>query len=176
MLREWRWQRGLRRSCDGALAALRLPDRGVGLESVRERVQEVRGRRVQLTPISGLPGVHGLWLSSADVELVLYADGTTPWHQHYTVCHEFAHMLLGHDEQSGAPGEDRHVALPDIAPETVRSVLRRSAYDTWQEQEAEYLAMRIMQRIERASALPPVSPGISGVAAVRLLQALGDES
>lgn len=166
----------MRRRCTSALSALDLPDRGVDVETLRGHLEAHRSRRIALAPLVGSRAAHGLWLSTDAAEVVHYEDNTTPWHQQYTICHEFAHMILGHDADAAPPAGDDELLLPDISDDTVRFVLRRSVYDSRQEQDAEYLAMLLMQRIERATALPRVAPGAEGAAAVRLLQALGDES
>jgi Zn-dependent peptidase ImmA (M78 family) len=172
----WSPHRGLRRRCESALSTLELPARGMDVELLRQRLEARRGRRITLTPLAGSRAAHGLWLSTDTADYVHYEGNTTPWHQQNTICHEFSHMLLGHDADAATATAEETLLLPDIAGDTVRFVLHRSAYDSRQEQEAEYFAMLIMQRIEHASALPRVTADAEGAAAVRLLQALGDEN
>lgn len=120
-----------------------------------------------------------MWLSRQRVELVQYERYTTCWHQWYIVCHEFAHMILRHDEDAAMSVEDRAVLMPDVPDDPfwdVDFILRREVYDSSQEQEAEYLGTKLMQRIDRAAALPQVPTDAAGAALARLVQSLGDES
>ncbi|WP_133412104.1 hypothetical protein [Vallicoccus soli] len=117
---------------------------------------------------------HGLWASTDDVEFVQYERHTTVWHQWLIVCHEFAHMMLGHDADAALSTEDRAVLMPDLPGVDVNFVLRREVYDSHQEQEAEYLATLLMQRIDRVAALPGVTARADAAAVARLMQSLGD--
>lgn len=103
-----------------------------------------------------------------------YERHTTLWHQWLIVCHEFAHMMLGHDADAALSVEDRAVLVPDLPGVDVNFILRREVYDTCQEQEAEYLATLLMQRIDKVTALPDAARSADAAAVVALMQAFGD--
>lgn len=164
----------LRRRCRGVVRGLALPPGGVDIHTVRERLEVRRGRRVDLTPVAGSRLTHGLWASTADVEYVQYERHTTRWHQDLIVCHEFAHMLLGHDADAALSPEDRALLVPDLPGVNVDFILRREVYDSRQEQEAEFLAALLMQHIDQTAALPNVAASGEVAAVARLMQSLGD--
>lgn len=172
----YRWvpARGMRRRCRGALADLRLPPVEVDIQTIRGCLEARQGRHIELTPIAGSRSTHGLWASTDEIEYVQYERHTTPWHQWLIVCHEFAHMMLGHDADAALSIEDRAVLVPDLPDVDVNFILRREVYDTRQEQEAEYLATLLMQRIDKVTALPDAARSADAAAVVALMQAFGD--
>ena len=170
----WAPSRGTRRRCQSALADLHLPPVGVDIQIVRRSLEAERGRSIELTPVAGSRLTHGLWASTDDVEFVQYERHTTLWHQWLIVCHEFAHMMLGHDADAALSVEDRAVLVPDLPDVDVNFILRREVYDTGQEQEAEYLATMLMQKIDKVAALPDVAGRADAAAVARLMQSLGD--
>lgn len=179
VFQRWSPSRTTRRRCKSALAELGLPERGVDIHTLREHLETQRGRRIELVPVAGARSAHGIWLSKQKVELVQYERYTSPWHQCYIVCHEFGHMILGHDAGAAMSAEDRAALLPDVPVDPfwdVDVILRREVYGSVQEQEAEYLATMLMQRIDRAATLPQAPTGSSGAALARLVQSLGDAS
>ncbi len=75
---------------------------------------------------------------------IYYPEHTSPAHQLLVICHELAHLLLGHIP--------RHHA---IDPAVVRRVLGRSHYDDPTEHEAETIGTLLYQQLNLA---PDVGP------------------
>ncbi|SEE29120.1 hypothetical protein SAMN04490220_7268 [Rhodococcus jostii] len=110
-----------------------------------------RGRPIHLVPVSHalVQGGHsGLWLARADDDVILYAAGTSDVHATHIICHELAHMELGHDRDAvGDTSVDSTVlsaAAPSVDTARVVRMLGRSNYSNDQEYEAELLATLIM--------------------------------
>ncbi|MBV6759779.1 hypothetical protein KV605_25370 [Rhodococcus opacus] len=110
-----------------------------------------RGRPIHLVPVSHalVQGGHsGLWLARADDDVILYATGMSDVHATHIICHELAHMELGHDRDAvGDTSVDSTVlsaAAPSVDTAGVVKMLGRSNYSNDQEYEAELLATLIM--------------------------------
>ncbi|MFI6041182.1 hypothetical protein ACIA8C_06080 [Nocardia sp. NPDC051321] len=138
------------------------------------RVGEQRGKPIQLVahPIP-IPGPFGAWIATATVDYILYQQETTKAHQDHIVLHELGHLLAGHhsDEQDDSLMTELF-PFSGLSPDDVRTVLRRTCYDTVEEREAETVATIIL---EWASVLDQITTGpISDAAAQRLGSALND--
>ena len=110
-----------------------------------------RGRPIHLVPVSHslVQGGHsGLWLARAEDDVILYAAGTSDVHATHIICHELAHMELGHDRDTvGDTSVDStvlSVTAPSVDSARVVKMLGRSNYSNDQEYEAELLATLIM--------------------------------
>ncbi|MBC2642738.1 hypothetical protein H5400_28410 [Rhodococcus wratislaviensis] len=118
-----------------------------------------RGRPIRLVPVTHalVQGGHsGLWLARDDDDVILYAAGMSDVHATHIICHELAHMVLGHDRDAVGDTSVDSAVLTEAAPsvDTARVVrmLGRSNYSNDQEYEAELLATLIMAgRRARAS-------------------------
>lgn len=119
---------------------------------------EWRGRPIRLmaVQVDGLPGTWGvgrgtpcgLWLDTADADVIAYAAGTTDFHVDQIIAHEAGHMVLDHD--AGAEGlTGLAELLPDLDPATIRRVLRRSEFADHQEDEAELFADLLLSSTSR---------------------------
>lgn len=139
----------------GALARMELPSvvtRDVLVASVAQR----RGRPIRLVPVSRrvIPGHHyGMWLSRVCDDVIVYTDDTSDVHATHIVCHEIAHMELGHDRDSVGDtdlGPDRLRDLePVVGSSRIVGAFGRSNYSSRQEYDAELLATYIMSRVSR---------------------------
>lgn len=150
-------ERSLRRRCR---ALLRELDVRAPLDVRGElcpRLSEHRGKPLELLPYPiPVPGPFGCWISTARGDYILYQQETTRAHQDHIILHEVGHIIGGHhsdendDELLGelypllSPDTVRQ-DYPDLDPQAVRRALRRSAYDTHAEQEAEYIATIIQE-------------------------------
>lgn len=114
-----------------------------------------RGRPIRLRecPLD-VDDPSGLWVPLPDRDLVLLAEGITHEHRTAVVCHEMAHMLLGHETRAG----DVDISLISAALELSidRSVaarfFARHDYEAAEESEAETLATRIASELARRAA------------------------
>ena len=128
-----------------------------------ERVGRQRGKHIRLVEHSlPVPGPFGAWISTPSAEFILYQKETSGPHQNHIILHELGHILAEHasDERDDVlAGEldpsDVRERYPDLDPGAVRRALRRTSYDTEQEQEAELVATIIL---EWASVIDVVAP------------------
>lgn len=108
-----------------------------------ERLGKHRGRPIRILPqkLGGGRPTSGFWLPAEHADYLVVDQPTTPSRRNAIVCHEVAHMLLGHepDTASGAIA----AAAPDLSPELVTRALGRHGYATDDEAEAEQLGTLI---------------------------------
>jgi hypothetical protein len=112
-------------------------------------VAAARGRPITLIPMAMhdvIDSPCGLWLVREDDDVIIHEDATSEYHIDQIVCHEIGHMVLGHDRETPGGGCDSTLGavLPDIDPDTVRTVLGRSGYGSGPEREAELFASMVM--------------------------------
>ncbi|ORB82713.1 hypothetical protein B1987_01325 [Mycobacterium kansasii] len=118
-----------------------------------ENLASQRGRPIRLLPTDTsafTEGPCGVWLIRDDDDVILYDAETSDYHIDQIVCHEIGHMMLGHG-LAQETGTDRTLnsdawlkVLPDIDLATVNAVLRRTAYASDQERDAEIFASVLM--------------------------------
>lgn len=112
-------------------------------------ISRFRGRPIILAPVRMLPAasLSGAWLPLHDRDVIAYA-ASTPAREEVSICHEIAHMLLGHEPalEGTSPREVEHLIHQVIAPnlniDPDRFMLR-DGYDTVAERDAEQLGRRI---------------------------------
>ncbi|MEV0050400.1 hypothetical protein AB0H34_07890 [Saccharopolyspora shandongensis] len=107
--------------------------------------------------MTGNSGVLGLWLATADIDLVFYEQATTLPHQEHIILHELCHLLCDHYAAPMPIADFAQALLPGLDPEMVRRELRRTSYTEVEEQEAELLASLILQRAQQDSVAAPES-------------------
>lgn len=135
------------------------------------RLGRRRGKPIQLIayPLE-VPGPFGLWLSTPSADYILYQAQTTRLHQEHIIAHELGHLLANHGSAEDDDAVWREL-MPDIPPEMIRRALRRSAYDTDQEREAETAATILL---EAAAVAEYVTLPGGSARARRAQRALGD--
>lgn len=108
------------------------------LQVLCDRVGAQRGRPIVLVPYSFPdPTVFGLWLGTGTADLVLHEQAATESHRQHIVLHELGHIVFEHGDD-GDGGLD--TLLPTLSPDSVGRALRRSAYTSADEYEAEQFA------------------------------------
>jgi hypothetical protein len=119
-------------------------------QTLRARVEALRGRPIRLVGVAGRTLPCGLWVETDQADLVFYAEGTGPAHQRHIIAHELAHIALGH---TGAEVTARSAELlfHSVTPTAVLRMLSRAGYDTRQEREAELLATLLLQGRPRSA-------------------------
>ena len=108
---------------------------------------ELRGRPITLIPTDAgvTGGPCGLWLIRDHDDLILHQTGTSEYHIDQIVCHEIAHMVLGHRSVDGDRDANLYRdILSDIDPNSINAVLGRSSYADDQERDAEMFASVMM--------------------------------
>ncbi|WP_122445450.1 hypothetical protein [Mycobacterium attenuatum] len=134
-----------------------------------ENVAQMRGKPITLVPadktkISALAALTdldcpcGLWLLRDHDDIIVHEAGTTEYHIDQIVCHEIAHMQLGHRSSSRQLHADSHLAsesfrdlLPGFDLGVIRAVLGRTSGND-QERDAEMFASMVMFAADEAGA------------------------
>lgn len=125
------------------------------LEAIIDRVQEQRGRRMEIVELPEL-GAHGdalcgLWLAMDEKDLVLHAPSASALHRQQFVLHELAHMILRHDLSDAV--FTPHNLLPHVGTEGVVKALARDAIDDEFEVAAEAVADELASAIRASGRL-----------------------
>jgi hypothetical protein len=151
-----------RASAQEAEEQLDLPN-PVSLGSVHRHLEKLRSRRIVIQPMPNAPAdkVCGLWFGLDDRDLILHATAASEVHRQQIVLHEFAHMILHHEQEVVSP-EYAGTFFPDLAPDRVISALKRSVFMDEFEVAAELLADRLAARIRASQAEAAGQPGNFG--------------
>jgi len=177
-------ERELRRRCRRLLNELGIRP-PLDVAELCRRVERRRGRPLRLVPYPiPVPGPFGMWVGAPTADYIVFQKETSRAHQRHIILHELGHMLAGHqsdehDDELMTELRRGTEDLPpglltalDLDPGTLRRALRRTAYDSEQEREAETVATIIL---EWASVLDHVAPRSSAdAAAERMGASLGD--
>lgn len=143
-----------------AQLALREP---VSMRSIQSHLEDHRGRKIVIKPIENTPTdkVCGLWFGLDDLDLILHARAASEVHRQQIILHEFAHMILRHDQEE-LSHEYASIFFPDLDPERVVTALKRTDFFDEFEVTAEILADRLASRIRASQKPASVQPGNFG--------------
>jgi hypothetical protein len=132
-----------RRVANAARVAKRLMPIEGDLDGLLDALGQQRGRRIHVLPqrFAGR-STSGLWLPTKRADYLVVDEPTTPSRRAAIICHEVAHILLGHTPDV-ATADLVAVAMPDLSPELIARALARHAYATADEAEAEELGTLI---------------------------------
>lgn len=135
----------------------------VSLGSIHLHLEGARGRRIVIKPIDNTPTdkVCGLWFGLDDMDLILHAQAASEVHRQQIILHEFAHMILRHDQEE-VTHEYASVFFPDVDPERVITALKRTDFFDEFEVTAEILADRLAARIRASQERSAGQPGNFG--------------
>lgn len=135
----------------------------VSLGSIQRHLESDRNRLIVIKPIDNTPTdkVCGLWFGLDDMDLILHAPAASEVHRQQIVLHEFAHMILRHDQEE-VTHEYASVFFPDIDPDRVVTALKRTDFLDEFEVTAELLADRLASRIRRSRPQPSGQPANFG--------------
>ena len=135
----------------------------VSMRSIQSHLETASGRPIVIKPIDNTPTdkVCGLWFGLDGLDLILHAKAASEVHRQQIVLHEFAHMILRH-EQEVLSHDYAQVFFPDLDPERVVSALKRTDFADELEVTAELLADRLASRIRRSYQQPDAEPGNFG--------------
>jgi hypothetical protein len=95
------------------------------------------------------PGPSGAWVALPDKDYVVIDQGAAPSRFVATLCHELAHMLLGH--QGPVQQASAAALAPQVDPRIAARILGRHGYSDAQEHEAETLATVLAAEHSRRS-------------------------
>ena len=111
--------------------------------SLVERVAAYRSRPIILCPFELPDPTHfGSWIASPSRDFIFFIWNTARVHQDHTICHELAHMLLGHTTRV-VGGDVDALRLVGLGLARQLSNLHRSP----RERAAEQLALTIQQAL-----------------------------
>ncbi|ACL42160.1 conserved hypothetical protein (plasmid) [Pseudarthrobacter chlorophenolicus A6] len=131
----------------------------VTLMSTHRHLEKLRGNAILIEPMAGpTDKVCGLWFGLDDVDLILHAPAASDVHRQQIILHEFAHMILRHEQEEISPEVARNF-FPDLEPGRVVKALKRSDFMDEFEVAAELLADRLAARIRRSQELTAGQPG-----------------
>jgi hypothetical protein len=131
----------------------------VSLASIQSHLQAANGRTIVIKPIEGTPTdkVCGPWFGPDDLDLILHAPAASETHRQQIVRHEFAHMILRHNQEV-VTHDYAKVFFPDLDPERVVTTLRRTDFFDEPEVTSELLADRLASRIRFSQQRSDVQP------------------
>jgi hypothetical protein len=144
--------RRLRRQCEARLRELNLPD-PFDIRTFCEVLRAQRVHPIVLHPLTGTTGACGVWVSVPAADLIFYEQGTSRLHQQHIILHEVSHLLCDHQPVPVSDGEVPELLFPDLHLKTVKHVLQRSGYSTYEKREAETLASLILERVSTGQAI-----------------------
>jgi hypothetical protein len=135
----------LRRRCEERLDSLPLSV-PFDLEAFCQSLAAIRGHPIVLQPVEGVGwGTMGAWIPTEPADIIVYERHTTRLHQEHIVLHELSHLICEHQPQA-VDSETAGLLFPDIRWDVVKEILKRQAYSTEEELEAELLASLIRDR------------------------------
>jgi hypothetical protein len=142
--------------------SLRLQE-PVSMRSIQTHLETASGRPIVIKPIDNTPTdkVCGLWFGLDNLDLILHAKAASEVHRKQIVLHEFAHMILRH-EQEELSHDYAKVFFPDLDPARVVTALKRTDLLSEVEVTAELLADRLAARIRRSQRRAGGQPGNFG--------------
>ena len=130
----------------GADPVADLADKAPVGEKFWRHVRRESHRAIVLVPVDTQPGApSGMWCRTAETDYLYYERQTSPFHQAHILLHLAARLLL--NNQSG-PTLDPAL-VPDLSPQLVRLVLGDNVQLTQADAEAENLAVRSLEGVNR---------------------------
>lgn len=128
-----------------------VPDSGL-VDDLVARVAELRAQRIELLPVEVGPGLPtGVWIAFPGFDYIVFPADASSSERTAIICHELAHMLLGHQDDPAADHRGAWALLSAPDPERLkaRQVLARHGYVDGVEAEAEQLATLLVARLDR---------------------------
>lgn len=121
------------------------------VEDLLDNLSRTRGREMTILTAPLTSPVSGLLIATGKADYVIVGDEASPERQVAIVCHEVAHLLLGHDDkESLSSGLIESGLLQGLNPKLVRSVVAgRNAYAHTTEMDAETVATHISIQLRR---------------------------
>ena len=115
------------------------------------RLAQLRDRPIRLVDLnfSDEGGVSGAWKATDREDVIFVASGASGLRREAIICHEIAHIFLGHTPaELGFTGQRAvDIVMPmmlEASPALAEKFMLRHAYDNAAENEAEHLATLIL--------------------------------
>src|SRR6478752_7812798 len=126
----------------------RLLPRDGSIDGFVAAVARHRGRPLHVLdyPLDAA-GPSGLWVGCSSGDFIIRSAAATPTRGATIVCHELAHMLLGHEPEVGdvqAAEVIARVLAPDVGASVAARFLARHGYETADEEDAEAVATALV--------------------------------
>ncbi len=152
--------RDVRARVDALLAEVHIPTPFNAREFCRVLGAQ-RGRPIHLKAVDtaavGLPS--GTTYGLEEVDVILYDETTTGYHQDVIILHEAGHLIAKHPPGGLLSEDAAEFLLPEIGRQQVRRLAAREVYSTEEEQEAEYFARRVLERVSSRAGRSDGEPG-----------------
>lgn len=124
------------------------------IEDFADWVAERRGKPIVLQPWEAMPkGVFGLWLSCPETEYIYYYNQMPPTLKLMTLLHELSHIYLNHKTLIVTSAFELLLALTLNNKNQKTKAMARDVFDrdSQEEQEAETLALLLLERVLKHS-------------------------
>jgi hypothetical protein len=116
------------------------------LEALRAAVERQRGRRLILEPAFLSHSGSAIWIATHEADLIVYDQAAEPARRLQAICHQFGHMLLGHQGR-----RDRQRTLFPHLDVTAATTVPITGYTHHDELEADDFAAFLVTRVTRSS-------------------------
>ncbi len=128
------------------------------LDDLVDAVSKRVGRPIAVIGKNLSPTYSGVWYSNDTVDEIHFPSNVPLIAREAAVCHELAHILLGHEPHSLDQADGEY--FKHIDPTAVRAlrVMHRSVYDEPPEHDAELLATTLLHRLRAKRATRSDSP------------------
>jgi len=111
-----------------------------------------RNRSIQLLPHDLGPGSpSGMWIATERGDYVVFPADASSSERTAIICHEVAHMVLGHqaEAQLDRAAQLVEIVAPHVNPATAQRFLTRHGYAEAMEADAEELATALVAKLAR---------------------------
>ena len=141
-----------------ASAVKLVPDNG-DVEDLVAAVGGARRRAIHLLGADlGPTGPTGMWIATEHGDYIVHPVDASAAERTAVICHELAHMLLGHQPEDDGKAWQQMAATvaPDIATEVAQRFLGRHGYADRLEADAEHLGTVLVTQLARHAAAKTV--------------------
>jgi hypothetical protein len=153
------------RVCEQRLAELDLPPES-DIATLVEHLSARRNRPIMLVPVAmqgaGPSSPFGIWIATAEVDFIAYEANTSRHHQEHIIAHELGHMICCHRGLGQPDANTVRLLFPDLSPDLIRELLRRTSYLDAQEEEAEIMGSLLMANLINDAAPAEGASGVLG--------------
>jgi hypothetical protein len=132
--------------------ALRLVPANGAIDDLVAAVGQERGRPLSLLAAElGPMAPTGMWVATDHADYIVYPADASSAERAAVICHELAHMLLGHqpEAQMDRVSQMARTVAPSIDPDVARRILQRHGYAEQVEADAERLATVLVTKLAR---------------------------
>lgn len=132
--------------------ALRLVPVNGTVDDLVATVGQERGRPLSLLATELRPEApSGMWIATDRADYIVYPADASSAERAAVICHELAHMLLGHQPEARIDQVSQlaRTVAPSLDPDVARRFLERHGYAEQVEADAERLATLLVTQLAR---------------------------